>query len=57
MTPTASPPIPLSLEDRTRFHGVNERVSVEAYERAILFYEALLRGAAGPETPLEAASQ
>ncbi|MBW2242197.1 MAG: M20 family peptidase [Deltaproteobacteria bacterium] len=40
-------PLRVSLADRTRVHGVSERVAVEVYLEAISFYEALLRRSAG----------
>jgi carboxypeptidase PM20D1 len=41
-------PLELTLEDTSRLHGVNERIGVENYGRAIDFYAALVRRAAGP---------
>jgi carboxypeptidase PM20D1 len=40
-------PMTLSREDLSRLHGVNERLSVSDYERAVAFYVELLRRAAG----------
>ncbi|MCP5066731.1 MAG: M20/M25/M40 family metallo-hydrolase [bacterium] len=40
-------PIRVSLSDRTRLHGVSERVAVDGYLEAISFFEALLRRGAG----------
>lgn len=44
-------PFRLGVDDRTRFHGVNERISVEGYDDAIRFYEVLIESTAGPEAP------
>ena len=35
-------PIPIAKDDLARFHGVNERVSLEAYQQAVDFYATLL---------------
>ncbi len=41
-------PIRIQLSDRTRIHGVSERLAVDSYLEAIRWYEALLeRGAGG----------
>jgi carboxypeptidase PM20D1 len=36
-------PIALRVEDAKRFHGVNERISIEDYERCVRFYAQLMR--------------
>jgi carboxypeptidase PM20D1 len=41
-------PVRFSQEDRTRFHGINERIAVSELERAIRFYRLLIEKAAGP---------
>jgi carboxypeptidase PM20D1 len=41
-------PLELTPQDTPRIHGVDERISVENYERAIAFYIALIRSAAQP---------
>lgn len=40
-------PMRLTPEDLERIHGLNERISVEAFERMIVFYATLLQAAAG----------
>jgi len=40
-------PIKLSQEDLKMLHGVNEKVALEDYKRAVNFYYQLLRNAAG----------
>jgi len=40
-------PLELGPDDTARLHGVNERIGVESYGRAIGFYTALLRAGAG----------
>ncbi len=44
-------PFRLTTEDRTRFHGVNERIAVAAYDDAIRFYEVLIESSAGRPAP------
>jgi carboxypeptidase PM20D1 len=44
-------PLELGLEDSARLHGVNERISLSNYAKAIDFYEVLLRASAGPAAP------
>ena len=39
-------PIRLRTEDRSRIHGVNERISLDSYREAIRFYETLIESAA-----------
>jgi len=41
-------PLELTLEDTRRLHGVNERIGIENYGKAIDFYTTLLRRGAGP---------
>jgi len=41
-------PLELDISDTARLHGVNERIAVDNYARAIDFYEVLMRGSAGP---------
>jgi carboxypeptidase PM20D1 len=41
-------PVRFDPEDRTRFHGINERIAVSELERAIRFYRLLIETAAGP---------
>jgi carboxypeptidase PM20D1 len=41
-------PLEFDLADTARLHGVNERIAVDNYARAIDFYEVLVRGSAGP---------
>jgi carboxypeptidase PM20D1 len=36
-------PIALGPEDAKRYHGIDERISVEDYERCIRFYAQLIR--------------
>lgn len=36
-------PIPLVKEDLPRIHGINERVSVEGFEKSVSFYATLLK--------------
>ncbi len=36
-------PLELTPSDTSRIHGVNERISIENYERAVAFYVALIR--------------
>jgi carboxypeptidase PM20D1 len=40
-------PVVLDPQDLPRFHGVDERVSVENLERAVRVYARLLENAAG----------
>jgi carboxypeptidase PM20D1 len=40
-------PISLKASDVQRYHGINERIAVADYERAVRFYLQLLRKAAG----------
>lgn len=35
-------PIQISLEDTKRFHGIDERISIENYKQAIRFYKQLI---------------
>jgi carboxypeptidase PM20D1 len=35
-------PIPLGKDDLARFHGVNERVALKSYQKAVDFYATLL---------------
>ena len=41
-------PLELTLDDTSRLHGVNERIAVSNYGKAIDFYATLIRGSAGP---------
>lgn len=41
-------PMILGPNDARRVHGIDERISIETYERMPAFYSALIRGAAGP---------
>jgi carboxypeptidase PM20D1 len=41
-------PLPLDALDLKRIHGINERVAVKDYARAVQFYARLLRNTAGP---------
>jgi len=36
-------PITLKPDDAKRYHGIDERISVEDYERLIRFYAQLIR--------------
>jgi carboxypeptidase PM20D1 len=36
-------PITIAPEDTTRYHGINERISLKDYERCIRFYVQLIR--------------
>jgi len=40
-------PLELTLDDTKRIHGVNERVAVSTYAKAVDFYATLIRGSAG----------
>jgi len=40
-------PIQIGPSDRTRVHGVDERIAIDAYREAPAFYQALLRRVAG----------
>jgi len=40
-------PMVLGADDGKRVHGINERISIEVYEKMPHFYGALIRGAAG----------
>ena len=40
-------PVRARAEDLSRFHGTDERISVENYVEMIRFYETLIRHAAG----------
>ena len=42
-------PLELDITDTSRLHGVNERIGVENYGKAIAFYEGLIRRSAGTE--------
>jgi carboxypeptidase PM20D1 len=35
-------PITLTKDDLKRIHGINERINIEAYKKAILFYQAFI---------------
>ena len=41
-------PVALRAEDVKRFHGVNERISIEDYERCIRFYAQLMLNSQSP---------
>jgi len=41
-------PLDLTLDDTARIHGVNERIAVANYAKAIDFYTRLIQGSAGP---------
>jgi len=36
-------PITLNIEDTKRYHGVDERISIQDYERCVRFYAQLIR--------------
>jgi carboxypeptidase PM20D1 len=36
-------PLTLTTEDTKRYHGIDERISIEDYERCIYFYARLIR--------------
>ncbi len=36
-------PVTLTLEDTTRIHGIDERIGVRDYARAVQFYAQLIR--------------
>jgi carboxypeptidase PM20D1 len=36
-------PITLRSEDAKRYHGINERISLQDYERCVRFYLQLIR--------------
>ena len=38
-------PVTITDADRSRFHGLNERIAVDAYATAIRFYYQLIRNA------------
>jgi len=38
-------PITLKLEDTKRYHGIDERISIQDYERCVNFYARLIRNA------------
>jgi carboxypeptidase PM20D1 len=40
-------PLVASPADLARFHGTNERISVEGYRDMITFYERLIQGVTG----------
>jgi carboxypeptidase PM20D1 len=40
-------PVRATPQDLTRFHGTNERISIENYAEMIRFYRRLIRNAAG----------
>ena len=40
-------PIQIGLSDRTRVHGVDERIAIDVYREAPAFYQALIRRVAG----------
>ena len=42
-------PVRFEEDDRTRVHGIDERIGVDTYEKVPPFYVALIRNVAGPE--------
>jgi carboxypeptidase PM20D1 len=36
-------PITLNIEDTKRYHGIDERISIQDYERCVNFYARLIR--------------
>jgi carboxypeptidase PM20D1 len=41
-------PITLGPDDARRFHGINERISLDDYERCVRFYAQLMQGDSNP---------
>ena len=44
-------PVRANDRDLSRFHGTDERISIENYARMIAFYHRLIASASGPQAP------
>lgn len=44
-------PLTMNSEDLSRIHGVNERISIDAYVRYVQFYGQLIRNSSGHQAP------